>query len=91
MAVDRRQFLAGAAALGGATILDRLGLAAQGAQSGVKPFRIDTHSHFTIPKLYDLAAAHGTNQATLKDWSPAKICPNFPEKSVSPEMSPPTE
>src|SRR6185436_1165968 len=83
MFVDRRQFLAGAAALGGATILDRLGLAAQGAQSGVAPFRIDTHSHFTIPKLYELAAAHGTNQPTLKDWSPAKMLAEMDEGAVA--------
>ena len=81
MGVDRRQFLAGAAAVGGASILNRMGLMAQGG-AAVKPFRIDTHSHFTIPKLYDLAAAHGTNQATLKDWSPAKMLAEMDEGAV---------
>ena len=81
MFVDRRQFLAGAAAVGGASILNRMGLMAQGG-AAVKPFRIDTHSHFTIPKLYDLAAAHGTNQATLKDWSPAKMLAEMDEGAV---------
>jgi hypothetical protein len=40
-----------------------------GAQSAAAParmFRIDTHAHFTIPKMYDLATAHGVQQATLK-------------------------
>jgi len=82
MGVDRRQFLAGAAAVGGASILNRMGLMAQGG-AAVKPFRIDTHSHFTIPKLYDLAAAHGTNQATLKDWSPAKMLAEMDEGAVA--------
>ena len=82
MFVDRRQFLAGAAAVGGASILNRMGLMAQGG-AAVKPFRIDTHSHFTIPKLYDLAAAHGTNQATLKDWSPAKMLAEMDEGAVA--------
>lgn len=81
MGVDRRRFLAGAAAVGGASILNRMGLMAQGG-AAVKPFRIDTHSHFTIPKLYDLAAAHGTNQATLKDWSPAKMLAEMDEGAV---------
>jgi predicted TIM-barrel fold metal-dependent hydrolase len=82
MFVDRRKFLAGAAALGGASILSRMGLMAQGA-AAVKPFRIDTHSHFTIPKLYDLAAAHGTSQPTLKDWSPAKMLAEMDEGAVA--------
>lgn len=82
MSVGRREFLAGAAAVGGASILNRIGLMAQGG-AAVKPFRIDTHSHFTIPKLYDLAAAHGTNQATLKDWSPAKMLAEMDEGAVA--------
>jgi 6-methylsalicylate decarboxylase len=81
MALGRREFLAGAAAIGGASILNRMGLMAQGG-AAVKPFRIDTHSHFTIPKLYDLAAAHGTNQPTLKDWSPAKMLAEMDEGAV---------
>jgi predicted TIM-barrel fold metal-dependent hydrolase len=80
MVLDRRGFLAGAAAVGGAAVLDRIGLLAQG--TATRPFRIDTHSHFTIPKLYDLAAAHGTNQPTLKDWSPAKMLAEMDEGQV---------
>ena len=81
MSLGRREFLAGAAAIGGASILNRIGVTAQGG-AAVRPYRIDTHSHFTIPKLYDLAAANGTNQATLKDWSPAKMLAQMEEGAV---------
>ena len=52
MALDRRQFLAGMGAAG-AAMLARLAEAQQAA--GGRLFRIDTHAHFTIPKMYDLA------------------------------------
>ena len=45
-------------------------------------FRIDTHTHFSIPKLYDLAAARGVQQATLKDWTPAKMLQEMEEGGV---------
>jgi predicted TIM-barrel fold metal-dependent hydrolase len=76
MAVKRRDFLAGIGAAGAAALFPALGrgLSAQRAGGGAAPpFRIDTHAHFTVPKLYDLATAHGVQQATLKDWSPAKM------------------
>ena len=83
MFLDRREFLAGAAALGGAAIVHQMRTAAQGPPAAVRPFRIDTHSHFSIPKLYDLAAARGVNQATLKDWSPEKMLAQMAEGAVA--------
>jgi len=73
--IDRRTFLAG---LGAATVA-RLAH----AQTNATPFRIDTHAHFTIPKLYDLATARGVQQATLKDWSPAKMLAEMEEGGVA--------
>src|SRR5437763_15224850 len=77
--VSRRKFLAGIAAGGAAAMLPWARAAAQrnpgargggaAAAAGGRPFRIDTHSHFTTPQLYKLAMEHGVNQATLKDWS----------------------
>ena len=49
----------------------------------VVPGLIDTHAHFTIPKMYDLATAHGVQQATLKDWSPAKMLAEMEEGGVA--------
>ena len=80
MALDRRQFLAGMGAAG-AAMLARLAEAQQAA--GGRLFRIDTHAHFTIPKMYDLATAHGVQQATLKDWSPAKMLAEMEEGGVA--------
>ena len=80
MALDRRQFLAGLGAAGAAMLPQLKGLA-QGA--GARPFRIDTHAHFTIPKLYDLATARGVQQATLQDWSPAKMLAEMEEGGVA--------
>jgi hypothetical protein len=59
MAIDRREFLtAGFAAIGAAALAPQARSLAQGAAAtAVRPFRIDTHSHFSIPKLFDLATA----------------------------------
>ncbi|HYS27725.1 MAG TPA: amidohydrolase family protein [Vicinamibacterales bacterium] len=84
MAVGRRDFLAGLGAAGAAALAPAFGrrVAAQGA-AAARPFRIDTHAHFTVPKLYDLATAHGVQQATLKDWSPAKMLAEMEEGGVA--------
>ena len=85
MAIDRRNFMRGLGAAGAAALLPGVGSLAfgQGArpQAGA-PFRIDTHAHFTIPKLYELSTAKGVNQPTLKDWSPAKLLAEMDEGGV---------
>jgi 6-methylsalicylate decarboxylase len=84
MSLHRREFLAGVAALGAAAVIPQIRSAAQrGAASPPAPFRIDTHSHFSIPKLYALATARGVNQATLQDWTPAKTLQEMEEGSVA--------
>ncbi len=90
MALGRREFLAG---LGAAAFAPGFGIrgsgfgplaAAQRAGGApARPFRIDTHSHFTIPKLYALATARGVQQATLEDWTPAKILAEMDEGGVA--------
>ncbi len=80
MALDRRTFLAGCAAFGAAAVLPELRSAAQGG--GARAFRIDTHSHFSIPKLYKLATERGVQQATLADWSPGKMLDEMAEGGV---------
>jgi len=61
------------------------GAPGQSGAAGQAPrlFRIDTHTHFSIPKLYDLATARGVNQATLKDWTPAKMLQEMEEGGVA--------
>lgn len=74
MPLDRREFLTGFAALGAAALIPQTPGEAQGRSvASARPFRIDTHTHFSTPKLFDLATARGVNQATLKDWTPEKM------------------
>jgi 6-methylsalicylate decarboxylase len=88
MSVHRREFLAGLGALGAAAVIPGFGIrhagfALQGGAPTVRPFRIDTHAHFSIPKLYALATAKGVNQATLQDWTPAKTLAEMEEGAVA--------
>jgi hypothetical protein len=57
--LSRRGLLFGMAALGAATVLPEFGSAAQsGSAAPACPFRIDTHHHFTVPKLIAEAEKH---------------------------------
>ena len=67
MSITRRTFLCGCGALGATALASARGDAAQSA--GAAPFRIDTHSHFTVPELYEQATARGVSQPTLTDWT----------------------
>src|SRR5215469_847586 len=70
---SRRDILHGMAALGAAALLPETILKAQNdAASPARPFRIDTHHHFTIPKLIAESTAKGVNQPGLQDWTPQK-------------------
>jgi predicted TIM-barrel fold metal-dependent hydrolase len=72
-ALSRRDVLCGIAALGASAILPEFDSAAQtGAPTATRPFRIDTHHHFTVPKLIAEAAAKGVTQPGLQDWTPQK-------------------
>jgi len=72
---SRRWFLQSAASLGAAALAP-LRLQAQG-----KPFRIDTHSHFTVPSLRDEVAKAG--QQTLLTWNPQKSIDEMEEGGVA--------
>jgi len=81
----RRDFMYSMAAAGAAAAMPRV-LAAQGgrgaAGAAVRPFRIDTHSHFSIPKLYKLATDRGVQQATLNNWTPEVTLKEMDEGAV---------
>ena len=83
--MNRRTFLCSCAAVGAGELMSRLGSAAQtrGGSAAAAPFRIDTHSHFTIPKLYALATARGVSQPTLKDWTPQRMLDQMGEGGVA--------
>jgi predicted TIM-barrel fold metal-dependent hydrolase len=71
--LSRREILSGIAALGAAAVIPKFGLAAQtGAAAPVRPSRIDTHHHFSVPKLIAESTAKGITQTGLQDWTPQK-------------------
>jgi predicted TIM-barrel fold metal-dependent hydrolase len=76
---SRREFLKAFAGVGVSTLLPSSLL----SQSVSKPFRIDTHHHFTIPKLYALSTAKGVSQPTLKDWTPEKSIEQMEQGGVA--------
>lgn len=84
MPLDRREFLTRCVALGAAAVIPRSRSAAQGGPApSVRPFRIDTHAHFSVPKLYAQSTARGVNQPTLQDWTPAKTLEQMEQGGVA--------
>ena len=97
MSLTRRTFVTSVAAAGAGALIPDIrsaapAVAAASAQGFGAPgqsggssrlFRVDTHTHFSIPKLYDLASARGVQQATLKDWTPAKMLQQMEEGGVA--------
>ncbi len=72
-AFSRRDILSGIAAMSAAAVLPEFCFAGQtGSATATRPFRIDTHHHFTVPKLLAESAAKGVTQAGLQDWTPQK-------------------
>ena len=81
---SRRSFLVGLAATGAIAAFSKRTAALQaGPAASTKAFRIDTHHHFTIPKLFALSTAKGVNQPTLKDWSPEKSIEEMDQGGVA--------
>ncbi|HYL83668.1 MAG TPA: amidohydrolase family protein [Candidatus Angelobacter sp.] len=72
-AFSRRDVLFGMAALGASAAMPDFDFAAQtGSTAAPRPFRIDTHHHFSVPKLIAEATAKGVTQPGLQDWTPQK-------------------
>src|SRR2546427_12272005 len=70
---SRRSFLLGLAATGAIAAFSKRTAALQGGSAAsAKASRIDTHHHFTIPKLFELSTDTGGNQPTLIAWTPVQ-------------------
>jgi 6-methylsalicylate decarboxylase len=80
MGSSRRTFLSGVGALGAVAALRAYPAA---AQVTTRPFRIDTHAHFSVPRLFAEATAAGVNQAALKNWTPEMALDQMEEGSVA--------
>jgi predicted TIM-barrel fold metal-dependent hydrolase len=73
----RRNFLKTVSALGSAALLPAMRSEAQ----AVKPFRIDTHSHFTVPTMRAEVAKAG--QQPLLTWTPQTTIAEMDEGGVA--------
>ena len=81
---SRRSFLVGLAATGAIAAFSKRTAALQGGlAASAKASRIDTHHHFTIPKLFELSTAKGVNQPTLKGWTPEKSIEEMDQGGVA--------
>ena len=83
---SRRSFLVGLAATGAVAAFSQRTAALQAGPAGstsAKAFRIDTHHHFTTPKLFELSTAKGVNQPTLKGWTPERSIEEMDQGGVA--------
>jgi predicted TIM-barrel fold metal-dependent hydrolase len=85
--VARRKFLAGLGALGAAAALPDAFLRAQ-APTAVpgRPYRIDTHHHFSAPGFIAAISARKTNQRPLEQWTPSKSVEDMDKSGVATAM-----
>jgi predicted TIM-barrel fold metal-dependent hydrolase len=83
----RREFLAGLGALGAAAILPDVFWNAQAPTSVPgRPYRIDTHHHFSAPGFIAAIAARKTNQRPLERWVPSKSIEDMDKNGVATAM-----
>src|SRR5579871_882586 len=81
---SRRKILYGMATLGAAAVLPEKILEAQDEKAAsARPFRIDTHHHFTIPRLIAESTAKGVNQPGLQDWKPQRSIDEMDKGAVA--------
>jgi predicted TIM-barrel fold metal-dependent hydrolase len=79
--IPRRQFLRGLGVLGAASLVPEFAFPAQ--SPGVKPYRIDTHYHFSSPGFIEAIRARNTGQKALMEWTPAKAIEDMDQNSVA--------
>ena len=83
----RRRFLASLAALGGAAVLPHaLPEAQEPTVVSARPYRIDTHHHFSAPGFIAAIAARKTNQRPLELWTPDKAIEDMDRSGVATAM-----
>lgn len=85
--VARREFLAGLGALGAAAVLpDTFSWAQSPAAASGRPYRIDTHHHFSAPGFIAAISARKTNQRPLELWTPNKAIEDMDKSGVATAM-----
>jgi predicted TIM-barrel fold metal-dependent hydrolase len=82
--IARRKFLAIVSAFGASTVLPDVLLRAQAPTAGpVRPYRIDTHNHFSAPGFIAAIAARKTNQRPLEQWTASKSIEDMDKSGVA--------
>jgi len=80
--MQRREFLAGLAAMGASALVPDI---LTGAQNPVAapPFRIDVHNHGNSPGFIAAIKAHNTGQTALMNWTPTKALEDMDRDGVA--------
>jgi 6-methylsalicylate decarboxylase len=80
--MQRREFLAGLAAIGASALVPD---ALTGAQTrpAAAPFRIDVHNHGNSPGFIAAIKARNTGQTALMNWTPAKALEDMDRDGVA--------
>jgi 6-methylsalicylate decarboxylase len=87
--MQRREFLAGLAAIGASAIVPDVLAEAQtrptppNASGVAGPFRIDVHYHGNSPGFIAAIKAHNTGQTALMNWTPAKALEDMDRDGVA--------
>jgi predicted TIM-barrel fold metal-dependent hydrolase len=84
-ALNRRNFMAGAAALATAGLAGPQRAVAQTAET-TKPYRIDVHHHLSPPAYIAAANAGNFGEAPMKNWTPEKTLEDMDKAGVAVAM-----
>jgi len=80
--MQRREFLAGLAAMGASALVSDVFAEAQ-TPPATTPFRIDVHYHGNSPGFIAAIKAHNTGQTALMNWTPAKALEDMDRDGVA--------
>ncbi|HWF39158.1 MAG TPA: amidohydrolase family protein [Candidatus Acidoferrales bacterium] len=79
--IDRRKFLRGLGVLGAAALVPEFALSRQAPAT--KPYRIDTHYHFSSPGFIAAIKERHTGQIPLMNWTPSKAIEDMDRNGVA--------
>jgi hypothetical protein len=81
--MQRREFLAGLAAMGATAMAPHILKGAQARPASGAPYRIDVHYHGNSPGFIAAIKAHNTGQTALMNWTPAKALEDMDRDAVA--------
>src|SRR5476649_1426855 len=84
-ALNRRNFMAGAAAFATAGLARPQSAAAQTAET-TKPYRIDVHHHLSPPTYIAASNAGNFGESLMKSWTPEKTLEDMDKAGVAVAM-----